>query len=87
MVPMDQVTCIRQLELYIAEIRCWMRTNFLKLNDSKTEFILLGTRYQLQMVNEISIKIGDAIIQTTDCVRNLGYMYDAELKTFHTSIY
>ena len=42
-VPMDQVTCIRRLELCIAEIRCWMRTNFLKLNDSKTEFILLGT--------------------------------------------
>ena len=32
------------------------------------------------MVNEISIKIRDAIIQPTDCVRNLGYMYDAELK-------
>ena len=42
-VPMDQVTCIRRLELCIAEIRCWMKTNFLKLNDSKTEFILLGT--------------------------------------------
>ena len=47
-VPMDQVTCIRRLELCIAEIRCWMKTNFLKLNDSKTEFILLGTQYQLQ---------------------------------------
>ena len=43
MVPMDQVTCIRRLELCIVEIRCWMRANFLKLNDSKTEFILLGT--------------------------------------------
>ena len=43
MIPIDQVRCIRRLELYIAEIRCWMRMNFLKLNDSKTEFILLGT--------------------------------------------
>ena len=84
MVPVDQVTCIMRLELCIAEIRCLMRTNFLKLNDSKTEFILLGTRYQLQMINEISIKIGDAFIQPTDCVRNLGYMYDAELKKHFT---
>ena len=75
---MYQVTCIRRLELCIAEIRCCMRTNFLKLNYSKTQFILLGTQYQLQMVNEI--KIRDAIIQPTDCVRNLGYMYNAELK-------
>ena len=70
MIPIDQVTCIRRLELCIAEIRCWMRTNFLKLNDSKTEFIILGTQNQLQMVNKISIKIRDAIIQPTDCVRN-----------------
>ena len=48
--------------------------------DFKTEFILLGTQYQLQMVNKISIKIRDAFIQPTDCVRNLGYMYDAEVK-------
>ena len=80
MIPIDQVTCIRRLELYITEIRCWMRTNILKLNYSKTEFILLGTRNQLQMVNKIGIKIRDAIIQPTDCVRNLGYMYDAEVK-------
>ena len=79
MIPIDQVTCIR-LELYITEIRCWMRTNFLKLNDSKTEFILQGTQNQLQMVNKIGIKIRDAIIQPMDCVRNLGYMYDAEVK-------
>ena len=36
MIPIDQVTCIRRLELCIAEMRCWMRTNFLKLSDSKT---------------------------------------------------
>ena len=69
-----------RLELCIADIRCWMRTNFLKLNDSKTEFILLGTQYQLQMLNEISIKIGDAIIKPTNYARNLGYMYNVELK-------
>ena len=79
MIPIDQVTGIRRLELYTAEIRCWMRTNFLKVNDSKIEFILLGTQNQLQMVNKIGIKIRDAIIQPTDCVRDLGYMYDAEV--------
>ena len=42
-IPMNQVTFIRRLELCIAEIRCWMRTKFFKLNDSRTEFILLGT--------------------------------------------
>ena len=33
------------------------------------------------MVNEISIKTGDAIIKPTNCALNLGNMYDAELKS------
>ena len=28
----------------ITDIRCWMHTNLLKLNDSKTEFVVMGMR-------------------------------------------
>ena len=31
------------LEAFIEDIRDWMNTNFIKLNDSKTEFIIFGT--------------------------------------------
>ena len=37
-------TCKRSLETCIGEICKWMRTNKLKLNDGKTEIVLLGTR-------------------------------------------
>ena len=57
-----------------------MHTNLLKLNDSKTEFVVMGMRQQLSLVGELSIKIGD---DTTDAVKfvwNLGFFMDSEMK-------
>ena len=45
-----QITCISKLELCLADVRSWMQVNFLKLNESKTEFIIFGTRGQLNKV-------------------------------------
>ena len=46
----SHVTCLEHLEACIAEIKQWMSTNMLKLNDDKTEFIVLGTSKQLAKV-------------------------------------
>ena len=43
-----------------------MHTNVLKLNDSKTKFVVMGMRQQLILVGELSIKIGD---DTIDAVK------------------
>ena len=47
--------CIHSLENCINEIRDWMCINLLKLNDRKTEFIILGTQQQLQKISHIII--------------------------------
>ena len=57
-----------------------MKFNFLKLNDSKTEFIIFGVCQQLAKVHHISIKIGDNIIENVPAVCNLGMHFDSELK-------
>ena len=57
-----------------------MRTNLLKLNDDKTEPILLGTRPQLSEVGEVSIMIGNDTISTVSSVWNLGILFDKDLK-------
>ena len=57
-----------------------MQVNFLKLNESKTEFIIFGTRQQLSKVGMINIRIGDDVIQNVPSVRNLGLHFDKELK-------
>ena len=57
-----------------------MKFNFLKLNDSKTEFIIFRVHQQLAKVHHISIKIGDDIIENVPAVCNLGMHFDSELK-------
>ena len=37
-------TCLTYLQNCIKDIRLWMKTNLLKLNDSKTQFLIVGTR-------------------------------------------
>ena len=36
-----QIDCINKLELCLEDVRSWMQVNFLKVNESKTEFIFL----------------------------------------------
>ena len=45
-----------------------MKTNLLKLIDSKTEFLIVGTRQQLELAGELSIQFGNDIIRPTPFV-------------------
>ncbi|CAH3033644.1 unnamed protein product [Pocillopora meandrina] len=45
-----------------ANIRLWMLNNDLKLNDDKTEFLIIGTSQQLGKLDNISIRVGDSDI-------------------------
>ena len=72
--------CIQGLESCIREIREWMCMNLLKLNDGKTEFIILGTHQQLQKIGHTSIQIGEDQVTPVDMVRNLGFFMDKHLK-------
>ena len=57
-----------------------MSLNFLKLNESKTEFIIVGVQQQLDKIRKLSIKVGDDIITNVSVVRNVGVHIDSELK-------
>ena len=76
----NQEECIKTLDLCIAEIRKWMQMNLLKLNDEKTEFLLVGTKQQLSKITKINVKIGHDEIKPVSSIRNLGYHQDAEMK-------
>ena len=57
-----------------------MKSILLKLNDDKTEFLVLGTRKNLETAGNFSLKIGNDIIQQSECIRNLGMFWDKELE-------
>ena len=66
--------CITKLENCIEAVRHWMQTNFLKLNENKTEFIILGLSKQLKKVGNITIKIGQDIIPNVPVMKNLCHI-------------
>ena len=54
--------------------RQWMENNVLKLNGTKTEFIMFGTPKNVGKVVEWTVDVGDAIIIASGSVRNIGAM-------------
>ena len=55
----EQLTAVQAMESCVADIRERMLSDRLKLNDYKTEFVIIGTRQQLAKVNIDSLTVGD----------------------------
>ena len=72
--------CLSNLENCTGDIRSLMKSNLLKLNDDKSEFLVLGTRKNLETAGNFSLKIGNNIIQQSECIINLGMFWDKEIK-------
>ena len=56
----------------------WMNVNFLKLNDSKTEFLVLNSR-RMKPVDEKCILIGEESVGAVQSARNIGAVIDRNL--------
>ena len=69
---------ISRIEACVADIRIWMNDNFLKLNDDKTELLIITTHEELSKISDISIKVGhQSISPSDDPPRNLGVIFDS----------
>ena len=73
----DADSAIDILQKCITEIRKWMKSNFLKLNDEKTEFLLFGSHQQLAKINTDHVRIGESTISSVPQARNLGAIFDS----------
>ena len=67
------------LESCINNIKDWMQVNFLKINDSKTEFVMFGSKHNLSHSENRNIKVGNHQIATVETVHNLGAQMDKHL--------
>ncbi len=61
----------------MAEVKQWMVHNKLKLNDDKTEFIVIGTRQQRSKIDISHITSMESALHPL--VLNLGVMFDSEM--------
>ena len=56
-------TSVNHLTECIGDIRSWMQCNWIMLNDSKTEVMLLGARQQLSRLIEFRVSVGSTAIK------------------------
>ena len=70
--PTSQTNAVNTIEKCIADVRNWMASNQLFINDSKTEFMIIGSRQQLAKIRVDGISVGDAMIKPVTSLRNLG---------------
>ena len=75
----SQNDAVEAMEQCIQAIRSWMIKDKLRMNDSKTEFMIIGTRKQLNKVNIDGLTVGESSIVPVTSVRNLGSWFDQNL--------
>ena len=74
----NQADAVVAMERCIPDIRTWMLTDKLKLNDDKTEFMLIGTKQQLSKVSIDSLTVGKIDVVPVTVARNLGTGFDSD---------
>lgn len=59
------------------DIKHWLADNFLQLNESKTEVLILGS--SLSRLPGLAVQLGPLSLNVQDHVRNLGVIFDSSL--------
>ena len=59
------------LELTLARLESWYRANDLKLNATKTQYVVFGTRQMQRHLPNIALSLGNAVIAPTGLLKNL----------------
>ena len=75
----SQTEAMNKLANCISAVRRWMLVHNLKINDSKTEFIIIGSNQQLNKLQQSSITVGNSTVESVSSVRNLGVLFDQNL--------
>ena len=70
---------LARIELCVSEIREWMNQFMLKLNYDKTELIVFTSKYKQNLYNDLSITIGDTVVDCSSQVKDLGVIFDRVL--------
>jgi len=78
---------INQLQRCLQDINEWMNMNRLKMNASKTEFIIFSSRQHLKGNMATQINVCEAVVERTQKIKYLGTTLDESLtmKDFVTS--
>ena len=66
------------IEQCVLVIKKWIASNFRKLNDDKTEVLVVHPKH-IETPSLRSIAVWDEVIHSSECARNIGVMLDQNL--------
>ena len=76
----ESEAAVLHMEDCVAEVKQWMKENFLKLNDSKTEVLLLSKHSRSKDVAHIrTVNIGNSSVNVMPQAKNIGCFLDSNL--------
>ena len=75
----NEYSAKERIQLCVSDILKWCKINKLKINEEKTEFIVLSTPQQRKKVHSSSITIGHTNVEAVEEVRDLGALFDQHL--------
>ena len=75
--PSQTAELKQRVLLCIQSISQWMASNRLKLNPSKSEFLWCTTLRRRNLLDGSTFTLGDAEVQPSDAIRNLGVHFDS----------
>ena len=70
---------IRNIEKCMVQIKSWMDSNRLKMNSTKTEFILFGHKTQLKKCETVNISVVGETVERSSDIKYLGVWLDQSL--------
>ena len=75
-----------RMNLCIYDLRIWMIRNKLKINDSKTEFLIITSSFLELSYDDSNIMVGDSNIVSSNSACNLVVIFDKCIKLdYHIS--
>ena len=77
--PSEENLARERIELCISDIKSWMSKNKLKLNDDKTELLIVSSKNAQNKIQNKTIQIGSSTISASTNVRNLGIYLDSNM--------
>ena len=79
--PDSGEAAIDQMMDCVEEVRNWMEANMLKLNESKTEYMVIGSNHtQKKLGDEVKcIRVGEEEVHAVESARNIGVTMDTAL--------
>ena len=75
----DEINQLNKIQDCLKDLKTWMTLNFLMLNTTKTEVIVLGPKHLRNKLSKDILTMDGINLASSETVRNLGVIFDQDL--------